>query len=101
MIRLPIDPLVSEHVRAHFSPHRDFVVPVTIRLPLKGTTSEGDSTARVVWWNESAWVPFESRVTHDGRIETQTSHFSEYGLESSVYKGIILGNRPCGSACEK
>jgi hypothetical protein len=100
-IRLPIEPQSSEFVRAHFGPHREFLVPVTIRLPLKGTTADIDSTARILWWNGTGWVPFETRLTQDGRVETQTSHFSEYGLEQPVSKGIILGNRPCGSACAK
>ena len=100
-IRLPVDVSASEFVRAHFGPHRNFLIPVTIRLPLKGTTSEGSHQARVMWWNESEWVPFETRITDDGRVETQTWHFSEYGVEDTLYKGVILGNRPCGSACEK
>jgi len=100
-IRLPVDPRESEFVRAILGPHREFLVPVTIRLPLKGTTSEGDNTVRVLWWSGADWIPLESRVTEDGRIEAQTSHFSEFGLESSLYKGVILGNRPCGSACAK
>jgi hypothetical protein len=100
-IRLPIEPQSPEFVRAYFGPSRHFLVPVTIRFPLKGTTAEADNTARVMWWNESAWVPFKTRLTADGRVETQTSHFSEYGLEQPVSKGIILGNRPCGSACAK
>jgi hypothetical protein len=100
-IRLPVEPQSPEYVRAHFGPNRDFLVPVTIRLPLRGTTAETDQTARVMWWNETEWVPFETRLTEDGRVETQTSHFSEYGLGQLVSKGIILGNRPCGSACAK
>jgi hypothetical protein len=88
-IRLPIDPQNSQFVRAQFGPHQDFAVPVTIRLPLKGTTSE-DSGARVLWWNGTDWEPFETTVTADGRIETKTSHFSEYGTEDTGYKGIIL-----------
>jgi hypothetical protein len=100
-IRLPVEPQSPEFVRAHFGPNRDFLVPVTIRLPMQGTTAESDSTARILWWNVTEWVPFETTLTGDGRVETQTSHFSEYGLGSWVAKGIILGNRPCGSACAK
>ena len=65
-------------------------VPVTIRLPLRGTTSEGATGVRVLWWNGTSWTPYETVVTADGRIETKTSHFSEYGTEDAGYKGIIL-----------
>jgi hypothetical protein len=88
-IRLPIDPHNSQFVRAQFGPHDEFAVPVTIRLPLKGTTSE-DSGARVLWWNGVDWEPFTTVLTADGRIEATTSHFSEYGTEETSYKGIIL-----------
>ena len=98
---MPVEPQSPEYVRAHFGPSREFLVPVTIRLPFKGTTAEADGAPRILWWNETEWVPFETRLTEDGRVETQTSHFSEYGLEQLVSKGIILGNRPCGSACAK
>ena len=93
-IRLPIDPQNSEFVRAQFGPHMTFAVPVTLRLPLNGTTAEGDTSARVLWWNGLDWVPFPTQPTADGRIETKTSHFSEYGTEGPVARGIILGNRP-------
>jgi hypothetical protein len=63
-------------------------VPVTVRLPLKGTTAEG-SSARVLWWSGTEWVAYPTVTTADGRIETQTSHFSEYGTEEPS-KGIIL-----------
>jgi hypothetical protein len=88
-IRLPIDPHNSQFVRAEFGPHQDFAVPVTIRLPLRGTTSE-DTNARVMWWNGTDWEPFETTLTGDGRIEAKTSHFSEYGTEGPDYKGLIL-----------
>jgi hypothetical protein len=89
-IRLPIDPHNSEFVRAEFGPHQNFAVPVTVRLPLKGTTSEDYTGARVLWWDGSDWIPFETVLTADGRIETKTSHFSEYGTEDAGYKGLIL-----------
>lgn len=89
-IRLPIDPHASEFVRAEFGPHQEFAVPVTIRLPLKGTTSEDYTGARVLWWDGLDWIPFETTPTADGRIEAQTSHFSEYGTEDAGYKGLIL-----------
>lgn len=100
-IRLPIDPHNSEFVRAQFGPHMTFNVPVTLRLPLKGTTAEDNTSARVLWWNGLEWIPFATTLTADGRIETKTSHFSEYGTEGSTQRGIILGNRPCARSCTK
>ena len=101
-IRLPIDPQNSEYVRAEFGPHGQvFAVPVTLRLPLAGTTSEGNE-ARVLWWDGATWQPFQTVLLADGRIETKTSHFSEYGTEDTqTSKGIILGNRPCMRSCTK
>jgi hypothetical protein len=87
-IRLPIDPHASEFVRAQFGPHQDFAVPVIIRLPLRGTTAE-NTDARVLWWNGTDWEPYPTTPTSDGRIETVTSHFSEFGTEDPS-KGIIL-----------
>ena len=91
-IRLPVDLTTSEYVRAEFLPHQEFAVPVTIRLPLQGTTAEDDTNTHILWWNGYGWEPFATKVTDDGRIETQTSHFSEYGTEDPTdpSKGIIL-----------
>lgn len=90
-IRVPVDPNDSEFVRAEFGPHGQvFKAPVTLRLPLKGTTSE-DTSARVLWWDGTTWIPFETVTTTDGRIEAKTSHFSEYGTEDGTQKGVILG----------
>ena len=87
-IRLPVDPHASEFVRAQFGPHQSFAVPVTLRLPWRGTTAE-NTEARVLWWNGTAWEAYPTTATADGRIETQTSHFSEFGTEDPS-KGIIL-----------
>lgn len=87
-IRLPIDPHASEFVRAQFGPHQNFKAPVTIRLPLRGTTAE-DTNAHVLWWNGTDWIPYPTTVTADGRIETRTWHFSEFGTEDPS-RGIIL-----------
>lgn len=90
-IKLPVDLTTSEYVRAEFLPHQDFAVPVTIRLPLKGTTAEEDGDTHILWWNGSNWDAFPSVKTSDGRLETQTWHFSEYGTEDTdPSKGIIL-----------
>ncbi len=87
-IRLPVDPRDSEFVRAQFGPHQEFAVPVTIRLPLRGTTAE-NTAAHVLWWDGLNWIPYPTTTTADGRIETQTEHFSEFGTEDPS-KGIIL-----------
>jgi hypothetical protein len=87
-IRLPVDPHASEFVRAQFGPHQSFAMPLTIRLPLRGTTAE-NTEAHVLWWNGTDWEAFPTTPTADGRIETQTSHFSEFGTEDPS-KGIIL-----------
>jgi hypothetical protein len=90
-IRLPIDdPFKGDYVVAEFSPHNlKFNVPVTLRLPYKGTTAETISGTRILWWNGSYWVPFETILREDGRLETKTDHFSEYGTEF-FFKGIVL-----------
>jgi hypothetical protein len=87
-IRLPVDPHASEFVRAIFGPHQTFDAPVTIRLPLRGTTAE-NTAARVLWWSGAEWEPYPTNPTADGRIETETWHFSEFGTEDPS-KGIIL-----------
>ena len=87
-IRLPVDPYASEFVRAQFGPHQQFAAPITIRLPLKGTTAES-TPAHVLWWDGTTWVQFPTASTPDGRIETQTWHFSEFGTEGPS-KGVIL-----------
>jgi hypothetical protein len=91
-IRLPVDLTSSEYVRAEFGPHQEFAVPLTIRLPLKGTTAENAGDAHILWWNGYDWEPFATTATSDGRIETQTWHFSEFGTEdpNDPSKGIIL-----------
>jgi hypothetical protein len=87
-IRLPFDLSSSEFVRAQFGPHQNFAVPVTIRLPLRGTTAE-NTAAHILWWNGTDWEPYPTQQTDDGRIETTTMHFSEFGTEDPS-KGIIL-----------
>ena len=91
-IRLPVDLTTSQFVRAEFAPHQQFAAPVTIRLPLKGTTAENSSASHILWWNGYDWEPFATTLTADGRIETQTWHFSEFGTEEPTdpSKGIIL-----------
>ena len=93
-IKMPADPTGSEYVYAEFSPHgATFAVPVTLILPYKGTTAEGAEVS-VMWNNLGDWVPFETSFTADGRIQTQTNHFSEYGTEDAYAKGITLNGKP-------
>lgn len=88
-IRLPVDPKAVDHAFAEFGPHgTTFATPVIVRTPLRGTSAEG-STPRVLWWSGSEWVPFETVVTADGRIETKTTHFSTYGTEEPS-RGITV-----------
>jgi hypothetical protein len=85
-IRMPVDPNGSERVVAEFGPHNvAFKVPVTIGLPFRGTSIEGDPlNARVVWWNDGAWVNMGGTVSADGsQVLTQTPHFSEYGTTNT------------------
>jgi hypothetical protein len=93
-IKMPADPTGSEYVYAEFSPHGySFAQPLTLILPYKGTTSEG-SEVHVMWNNAGTWVPFETVLTEDGRIQTKTNHFSEYGTEDGFSKGITLNGKP-------
>jgi hypothetical protein len=96
-IKLPADPSGSRYVWAEFGPHNQtFAVPVTLVLPYRGTTSEGSDTAVHVMWNDGGtWVKFETSVTADGRIQTNTNHFSEYGTEETEpARGITLAGKP-------
>jgi hypothetical protein len=93
-ILLPHDPLRDDYVWAEFGPHgQRFARPVTIKLPYQGTTSEG-TAPRVLWNNAGTWVAMPTNVTGDGRIETKTNHFSEYGTEETAFsKGIIVSQK--------
>ncbi|MGQ0562147.1 MAG: hypothetical protein ACT443_09770 [Gemmatimonadota bacterium] len=93
-ISLPLDPLNAEYAYAEFGPHgAKFSTPLTIKLPLKGTTAEGAQNPHVIWNHGGEWVQFETTVTADGRIQTQTNHFSEYGTEENG-RGITLAGKP-------
>ena len=90
-IRLPVDPRGSERVVAEFGPHgTGFAVPVKIGFPLRGTSIEGSASPTIVWWN-SGWQDVGGVVTADGsRIETSTSHFSEYGTTDEARFGNTI-----------
>lgn len=90
-IHLPVDPHGSEFVVARFGPHgANFAVPVTIELPLTGTSIETSESATVVWWNGDAWVNYGAEVTADGqRLRTTTDHFSEFGTTDEGRSGGI------------
>ncbi len=70
-----------KHALASFSPHRTFSAPITLRVPLSATESAGATDVSVLWWNGSAWVAQRTTATSDGRLETQTTHFSLYGTQ--------------------
>ena len=95
-IRLPVDPHNSNYVWAEFGPHGSrFNVPVTLTLPYSGTTSEGDNTTHVMWFDGETWVELPTTFTADGRISTLTNHFSDYGTEEvTPSRGITLSGRP-------
>lgn len=82
MIRRPVDRASRQHVFAEFMPHNvTFAVPVTVRLPLAGTTAEGEGDSAVVYWDGEGWVETSSAVIEDGaRIEVQTTHLSFWGV---------------------
>lgn len=94
-IVLPYDSQRREHVWAEFGPHNvQFAVPVTIKLPFKGTTAESTNPTHVLWNNGGTWVAYTTSLTADGRLQTQTNHFSEYGTEETN-RGITLsGGKP-------
>jgi len=81
-------------VMAEFGPHgRTFSVPVTIRAPHRGTTAESDDGTRILWWTGETWSAYPTRLLADDRLETTTTHFSEWGVEAS--RGITTaGGRP-------
>lgn len=90
-IHVPVDPDGSEHVVARFGPHgASFDVPVTIELPLSGTSIETSETATVVWWDGQRWVDYGAERSSDGqRLRTTTDHFSEFGTtDDSPSRGM-------------
>lgn len=94
-IYLPVRiPDAAELVMAEFGPHnRIFRQPITIRAPHDGTTAQTDEGTRILWWDGDAWVGYPTRLLDDGRLETMTTHFSEWGVEAS--RGITTaGGRP-------
>lgn len=97
-IRLPIDPNLSQYVYAEFGPHgMKFDKPITLTLPYKGTTTEG-APSHVIWYDGRNWIELPSVITADGRIQTRTNHFSEYGTEElTPSKGITQINTKPGT----
>ena len=93
-IRLPPrESRQARFVHAVFEPHNvRFDVPVTLRTPLEGTTSEGYD-ARVLWWNErrTNWVELPTVPTDDGRLEIETDHFSIYGTQRTSRGVTVAG----------
>ena len=82
-ISLPDGPRAG-YALADFGPHgAQFAVPVVLTLPFKGTSAEGDVTTHVLWNSGIDWIVMPSWVTTDGRLQTVTNHFSEYGTEET------------------
>ena len=80
-IKLPLSLTSMNRAFAEFGPHRvRFAVPVRLRMPYSGTSAEG-KVPSIVWWNGRQWVRYPARLLPDGRIETTTDHFSEWGTE--------------------
>ena len=89
-IKLPSDAQMANYVWAEFQPHGiQFAVPVTLKVPYAGTTSETEPTAHVLWFDGATWVEMPTTLTGDGRLQTQTTHFSDYGTEETEFKGVI------------
>lgn len=90
-IRLPVDPQGSEHVVAEFGPHgSSFATPVSIEFPLRGTSIEGSTAPRVLWWDggKNGWIDMGGTPTDDGgRLRTTTTHFSTFGTGEVEFRG--------------
>lgn len=85
-IKIPAQPREGDPVYAEFSPHQQFNVPVTIRLPHDGT--DASDTPVIGWWSGEKWVALPTSATEDRRLETQVGHFSYY---ATCRKGVIVG----------
>ena len=87
-IKIMPEPTRESHAWASFSPHNHaFNVPVTLRVPLQATESAGWADAHVIWWNQGTWEALPTTQTNDGRLETQTDHFSKYATQR---RGITM-----------
>jgi hypothetical protein len=92
-IKLPADPKQLNRALAEFEPHGvTFLQPVTLRMPYRSTTADG-TTPSVIWWNGASWIRYETTLLPDGRVETQTDHFSFFATE---LLGRIIGITPVG-----
>jgi hypothetical protein len=91
-IRLPANPTGSTRVVAVFGPHgTTFDVPVTLEMPLEGTSIAGSDLAAIVWWNGDDWITIGGEATDDGeRIRATTDHFSTYGTSEEGRGGGTL-----------
>lgn len=77
------------HAWASFKPHnQQFAVPVTLRVPYQTTESAGATDAHVLWRNKGTWEELPTTITTDGRLETQTDHFSVYATQRR--RGITM-----------
>lgn len=87
-IKILPQPAHRAHAWASFSPHNhSFNVPVTLRVPYQATESAGAPDTHVMWWNAGTWTELPTTLTPDGRLETQTDHFSKYATQR---RGITM-----------
>ena len=88
-ITLPADEKKKSYALAEFGPHgARFIIPVTITLPYRGTTAEGNTAIHALWNSGLDWIMIPSWITLDGRVRAITNHFSEYGTEENPNRGI-------------
>ena len=82
------EPARQAHAWASFKPHnQQFAVPITLRVPYQTTESAGAADAHVLWRNKGMWEELPTTITTDGRLETQTDHFSVYATQR---RGITM-----------
>ena len=87
-IKLPLNLGLLNRAYAEFGPHNvPFEVPVQLRMPYTATSASGKLPS-IVWWNGKTWVRYKTSLLPDGRIETTTDHFSEFGTEENPERGI-------------
>jgi hypothetical protein len=87
-IKLPLALTTLNRAYAEFGPHHvKFAEPVLLRMPYRGTSADGKSPS-IVWWSGTRWVRYQTTLLSDGRIQTATDHFSEFGTEENPDRGV-------------
>lgn len=95
-IRRPLSAFLRQYVVMEIYPHNvTFDVPVTVRMPLAGTTDAGHPDAEPVrWsWTHLDWERFDGTETPDGRIEVAVDQFSIWGVSRH---GVMFGELSSG-----